>query len=331
MSGREALTAISSDATLEMPLASVTRNCTLWLPGEEKIVLIVGPPAAKAPAPAGSQAKPVMGLVLSVEVEINETAWPTRGLGGNHVNDAAGGAGDECAADEGPVTTNVLVPLTPTLPAASDCSARTVYVPGAKPPNAPDHALALALTVTLWSGGWPAATVAPEKSLAVTCGRSPSWVPTDPPTAWDSLVVAIPFAGVVRVTAGETVSTMKLNRSDVPTSSVITELCWLATTVYAPSGNERLAGPDVQAPRVPVAVAVETAFGLPSTFAPAKISMLSGPMSLALPVNDGVALFVRAGGAFNTTVGAAGSTSKWIGALAPVGFPMELSSVAIAV
>jgi hypothetical protein len=331
MSGSEVLTGISSEATLEAPLASVTRSCTLWLPAEEKVVLIVGPPAANAPVPARSQAKAVMGLALSVELETSETVWPTRGLEGNHVNEAAGGAGEECAADEGPVTTNVLVALTPTFPAESDCSARTVYVPGAKPPNAPDHALPLALTVMLWSADWPAPIAGPEKSLAVTCGRSPSPVPTDPPTASDSLVVELPFAGVVRVTAGETVSTMKLNRSDVPTSSLITELCWLATAVYAPSGNEGLAAPEVQAPRVPVAVAIETAFGLPSTFAPAKISIVIGAMSLALPVKDGVALFVRGGSAFNTTVGAAGSTSKWMDTLAPAGFPRELSSDAIAV
>jgi hypothetical protein len=121
------------------------------------------------------------------------------------------------------------------------------------------------------------------------------------------------------------VSTVKLKRSDVPTSALFTELCWLATAVYAPSGNDGLAAPDVQAPRVPVATAVATAFGLPSTFAPAKISMVIGALSLALPVKDGVALFVREGGVFSTTLGAAGSTSKWMGALSPVGLPIELS------
>jgi hypothetical protein len=264
-----------------------------------------------------------MGLALSVELETNETAWPTRGLDGNQVNDAAGAGW--AGAEVEPITTNVLVPLSPTLPAESDCSARTVYVPGAKPPNAVDHAFPLALTVMLWSGAWPPATVGPENSFAVTCGRSPSSVPADPPTAWDSVVVELPFAGAVRVTFGETVSTVKLNRSDVPTSPTITELCWLATAVYAPSGNDGVAAPDIHAPRVPAAVAIETAFGLPSTFAPAKISTVIGAMSLALPLKDGVALFVREGGAFNTTLGAAGSTSKWMGALAPVGFPMELS------
>jgi hypothetical protein len=164
MSGREALTAISSDATLEMPLASVTRNCTLWLPAEENIVLVVGPPDANAPVPAGSQAKAVMGLALSVELEISDTAWPTRGLAGNHVNDAAGGAGDECAADEGPVTTNVLVALTPTLPAASGCTARTVYIPADSPPNVADHDFPRLLTVRLCTGACPPPIDEPENS-----------------------------------------------------------------------------------------------------------------------------------------------------------------------
>jgi hypothetical protein len=67
-----------------------------------------------------------MGLALSVELETNETAWPTRGLDGNQVNDAAGGAEGRAADEDPAVTTNVLAALTPTLPPASCCTARTV-------------------------------------------------------------------------------------------------------------------------------------------------------------------------------------------------------------
>src|SRR5947209_7392556 len=329
MRGSDELTGMVSATTLERPLASVTRSWTLWLPAAENVVLVAGPPATNAPVPARSQAKAVIGLPLSVELETNETVWPTRGLEGNQVNDAAGAARAAAGAGAGPTTTKVLVALTPTLPAESDCSARTVYVPGAKPPKAPDHPFPLVLTVMLWSGTPPA--VGPENSLAVTCGRSSSSVPAPPPTACDELVVELPVAGLVSVTFGGTVSITKLNRSEVPTSSVFTRFRCVATAVYAPSGNEGLAAPEAQAPRVPAAVAIETGFGLPSTCAPAKISMVIGVMSLALPVKDGVALLIRVGEAFNATLGAPGSTSKWIGALAPVGFLRELSWVAIAV
>jgi hypothetical protein len=167
MSGREELTGIISEATLESPLASVTRSCTRWLPAEEKVVLIAGPPAANAPVPAGSQAKAVMGLALSVELETNETGSPTLGMEGNQVNDAAGGADGRAADDDGddePATTNVLVALTPTLPARSGCTARTVYAPGETPPNVPDHAFPTVLTVRLCTGTCPAPIDEPENS-----------------------------------------------------------------------------------------------------------------------------------------------------------------------
>jgi hypothetical protein len=169
MSGSEELTGIMFEATLESPLASVTRSCTRWLPAEEKVVLIAGPPAANAPVPARSQAKAVMGLALSVELETNETAWPKLGMAGNQVNDAAGGADgraadDDDGDDDEPTTTNVLVALTPTLPARSGCTARTVYVPGESPPNVPDHAFPTVLRVRLCTGTCPAPIDEPENS-----------------------------------------------------------------------------------------------------------------------------------------------------------------------
>jgi hypothetical protein len=166
MSGSEELTGIVSDATLERPLPSVTRSCTLWFPAAEKIVLIAGPPAAKTPVPAGSQANAVMGLALSVELETNETAWPTLGMEGNQVKDAVGGAVGRAADDDDDesVTTNVLVALIPTLPARSGCTARTVYVPGESPPNVADHAFPTAFTVRLCTGTCPGPIDEPENS-----------------------------------------------------------------------------------------------------------------------------------------------------------------------
>ena len=112
-------------ATLESPLASVTRRCTTWLPAVVNVVLIPGPPTANAPVPVGSQANDVIGLDASVELETNDTDSPTRGVPGNQLNDAEGPAGFATAADGGVLTTNVVAVLIPTLPASSDCSART--------------------------------------------------------------------------------------------------------------------------------------------------------------------------------------------------------------
>jgi hypothetical protein len=74
INGSEELTGIRADATLECPLASLTRSCTRWLPAEENVVLVVAPPAEKAPVPARSHANAVIGLALSVELDINDTA-----------------------------------------------------------------------------------------------------------------------------------------------------------------------------------------------------------------------------------------------------------------
>jgi len=51
------------------------------------------PPAWKAPSPVSAQAKAVIGLTVSVEVDTSETLWPISGKDGNQLNDAAGGGG----------------------------------------------------------------------------------------------------------------------------------------------------------------------------------------------------------------------------------------------
>jgi hypothetical protein len=54
-------------------------------------------------------------------------------------------------------------------------------------------------------------------------------------------------------------------------------------------------------------------------------------VSLAVPVNEGVVSFVRAGGAFSVTVGGAVSILNVRDSLTPSGFPSELSCLATAV
>ena len=66
------------------------------------------------------------------------------------------------------------------------------------------------------------------------------------------------------------------------------ELAWVATAVYWPAGSAGLALPDVHPARVPAAVAFETS--VPFAVAPAWIWTVTGVVSLAVPVNDGVVL-----------------------------------------
>jgi hypothetical protein len=84
------------------------------------------------------------------------------------------------------------------------------------------------------------------------------------------------------------------------------ELSWEATAVYCPSGSAGLAGPEVQAAPVPVALAAETI--VPFALAPEWIRIVTGVLSLPLPVNDGVAFHGGVLGEFSVTAGGAVST-----------------------
>src|SRR6202011_348774 len=100
------LTGIVWLATLDAPVASVTRSRTTWLPGVANEVLCSAPPAWNDPLPARSQAKAVSGLAASVEPETSETRSPTCGTGGYHENDAAGPAAPGAIAAAAPATWN---------------------------------------------------------------------------------------------------------------------------------------------------------------------------------------------------------------------------------
>ena len=82
------VTGIVSVATLDRPLASVTRSRTTWLPAVENDVLITWLPGARTPLPARSHAKAVIGLLGSVELDASETGSRGCGEAGNQVKDA---------------------------------------------------------------------------------------------------------------------------------------------------------------------------------------------------------------------------------------------------
>jgi hypothetical protein len=86
------------------------------------------------------------------------------------------------------------------------------------------------------------------------------------------------------------------------------ELSWSATAVYCPSGSAGLAGPELQPPPVPVAVAAETI--VPFAVAPKWMRIVTGVLSLPVPVNDGVVIHGGELGEFSVTAGGAVITVK---------------------
>ena len=83
------------------------------------------------------------------------------------------------------------------------------------------------------------------------------------------------------------------------------KLAWVATAVYCPVDRAGLALLDAHPFPVPVAAAAETI--VPFAVAPAWIWTVTGVMSLAVPVKDGVMLLDGDWGEVNVTVGAAGA------------------------
>src|SRR6185437_15752303 len=116
-----------SATVLDSPFASDTSRRTTCGPTVEKVAVFRGPPATRGPLPAVSQAKPVIGLDTSAELDTNETLWPTAGAAGTQANEATGGVGVAPTAIGGAVTVNVSGELEPVFPASSDCRASTVY------------------------------------------------------------------------------------------------------------------------------------------------------------------------------------------------------------
>ena len=118
--------------------------------------------------------------------------------------------------------------------------------------------------------------------------------------------------GAFKVTVGEFVSTMNVRGSLTPEGFPI-ELSWVAIAVYCPLASAGLAPPEVQSPPVPEAVAVETT--APFVVAPAWIWTVTGVVSLAKPLNDGVVSLDGETGWSNVTVGELVSTVNVTGAL----------------
>src|ERR1039458_7675424 len=101
-----------------------------------------------------------------------------------------------------------------------------------------------------------------------------------------------------RVTTGGVVSTVNVTGELLP-SGFLSELSWVARAGYVPSASA-FASPDSHAPRVPIAVAVDTC-----TFAELKMWTTTDVLSLAVPVKDGVVSFDGVGGVFRVTTGEA--------------------------
>ena len=98
--------------------------------------------------------------------------------------------------------------------------------------------------------------------------------------------------------------------------------------MYCPIGSAGLALPEVQPPPVPVAVAADTI--APFAVGPTWIRTVTGCVSVAVPVKDGVVSYGGELGAFNVTAGAPVLTVKVTGGLRPVS-PAAFVSIATAV
>ena len=133
--------------------------------------------------------------------------------------------------------------------------------------------------------------------------------------------------GEFNVTVGGAVSTLNVTGALTP-AGFPSELACVAVALYVfvPLDRAGVALPEVQLPVCGVAVALET-----SWFAELYIWTMTGVVSLAVPVNDGVTLFDGDAGWRSVTVGGAVSTAKVTGLLVPAGLPSELGCVAIAV
>src|SRR5207248_176292 len=112
---------------------------------------------------------------------------------------------------------------------------------------------------------------------------------------------------VDRSAGGATVNGATVNVTGplLPAGFPGSKLAWVATAVYCPVDRAGLALLDAQPAPVPVAVVSETI--VPFAVAPAWIWTVTGVMSLAVPVKDGVMLLDGDWGEVNVTVGAAGT------------------------
>jgi hypothetical protein len=91
-----------------------------------KEVVRTAPPDANGPSPLSAHAKPVIGLVASLELDTIDTGSPVWGIDGNHLNDATGGGGVG-------ITVNVTGPLLPVgLPYELSWEATAVYCPSGR-------------------------------------------------------------------------------------------------------------------------------------------------------------------------------------------------------
>ncbi len=120
--------------------------------------------------------------------------------------------------------------------------------------------------------------------------------------------------GVASVTVGTLVSTLKLTGELLP-SSLPSELGSTAMAVYSPSFRP---GAEETGPHLPdLTVAAAVAAGLPVVFLPSKILTVTGSVSLAVPLNDGVGSLVGEAGPLIDTEGGLVLTEKWRSGLDP--------------
>ena len=136
------------------------------------------------------------------------------------------------------------------------------------------------------------------------------------------------LVGAVRTTFGELVSTTNVSGLLWPTVFP-SELGSVAIAVYFPlfSALERLAGPHLPL----VTLAWTVCSGVPSAFEPSNTSTVTGSVSLAVPLNDGLVSLDGVSITLSVTSGGLVLITKVCASLLPGPLPIALSSSAIAV
>ena len=128
----------------------------------------------------------------------------------------------------------------------------------------------------------------------------------------DGVVLFDSIAGALTVTAGGCVLTVNVTGALTP-AGLPSELGSVAIAVYWPSASGGEALLEVHAPPLPGAVAPATT--VPFASVPLKIWIVTGSLSLAVPVNAGVLSLDTFGGALSVTVGEVMSTVNVVGEL----------------
>ena len=255
-------------------------------PAGVALALATGVPSGTDPANTSTETG-----VASVDVPENEGVVSLLTAGGG-VSVTVGGSVS---------TTNVTGALSPTASAPSfRCNATAVKVcwpPGSAGAAGPELQLPWAAGAVAIAARGPSGRV-PSNTSTLTAVASLA-VPENAGTV--SLERA---GGGLKLTAGERALTSKLTGLLIPATLSSEPIC-VATAVYLPPASGAVTRPDAQLSSL--TSAGSSTIGRPSAAGPRYTLTVTGVVSLAVPLNDGLASLEISGSGLSVTVGAGSS------------------------